>query len=83
MCIRDRYREFALAKDPFCTKNNQLWIASVIEIKRERFIKALFLCLLLGNTVSVDKALQACIDNVYRETKGCDQVPVSSVYNQN
>jgi len=81
--IAAQYREFALAKEPFCTKNNQLWIASVIEIKRERFIKALFLCLLLGNTLSVDKALQACIDNVYRKIKGCDQVPFSSVYNPN
>jgi hypothetical protein len=54
--IAAQYREFASAKEPFCTKNNQLWIDQAIEIKRERFIKALFLCLFLRRRFSVDKA---------------------------
>lgn len=81
--IAAQYREFASAKEPFCTKNNQLWIDRVIEIKRERFIKALFLCLLLCNDKSVDKVLKPYVLVLYREIKGCVHLFMSPVYNRN
>ncbi|CAI8959839.1 Secreted protein [Pseudomonas donghuensis] len=43
----------------------------VIEIKREKFIKALFLCLFLVRHLSVDKVLQAFIYLMYRDSKPC------------
>jgi hypothetical protein len=49
-----------------------------IEIKREKFIKALFLCLFLCTTFSVDKALQASIYLMYRDSKPCG-LPAMSV----
>jgi hypothetical protein len=75
--IAAQYREFGSAKEPFCTKNNQLWIDSVIEIKRESFIKALFLCLLLCTLRSVDKPLRATYLLMYRGIKGCVHLAMS------
>jgi hypothetical protein len=48
-----------------------------IEIKREKFIKALFLCLFLCTTLSVDKVLQAFIYLMYRDSKPCGLVAMS------
>jgi len=42
-----------------------------IEIKEEKFIKALFLCLFLCTALSVDKPLQAMSYAMYREIKPC------------
>jgi hypothetical protein len=41
------------------------------EIKEEKFIKALFLCLFLCTALSVDKPLQALNYVMYREIKPC------------
>jgi hypothetical protein len=45
-----------------------------IEIKREKFIKALFLCLFLVRHLSVDKPLQPLFHLMYRGSKGCGLV---------
>jgi hypothetical protein len=40
--IAAQYREFASPKEPFCTKNNQLWIDPIIEIKERDLLKLCF-----------------------------------------
>ncbi|CAI8996465.1 hypothetical protein EMIT0357P_80161 [Pseudomonas marginalis] len=50
--------------------------SQTIEIKREKFIKSLFLCLFLLGNVSVDRSLQAFIYNVYSDSKVCGHVPM-------
>jgi hypothetical protein len=76
--IAGKYRASPGPKEPICTKNNQLWISLVIEIKRERFIKALFLCLFIHRHISVDRSLQPLFYELYRKSKPCVHVHLSA-----
>ncbi|WP_232925322.1 hypothetical protein, partial [Pseudomonas synxantha] len=53
--------------------------SQTIEIKREKFIKSLFLCLFLLRYFSVDRLLQTFIYNVYRGSKVCGHVPMRAL----
>jgi hypothetical protein len=52
------------------------------KLKREKFIKPLFLCLFLLSHDSVDKTLQAFIFKLYRESKPCANLAVRLLDNQ-
>jgi hypothetical protein len=54
----------------------------IIEIKRERFIKSLFLCLFILSLFSVDRSLQAFIFNMYSDSKVCGHVARRGVDNR-
>ena len=56
--------------------------SQTIEIKREKFIKSLFLCLFLLSLLSVDRSLQAFIFNMYRDSKPCVHVPMRALDNR-
>jgi hypothetical protein len=53
--------------------------SQTIEIKREKYIKSLFLCLFLLSLLSVDRSLQPLIHVVYSDSKVCGHVPMSGV----
>jgi hypothetical protein len=50
--------------------------SQTIEIKREKFIKSLFLCLFLLTYLSVDRFTQPFIYVVYSDSKVCGHVPM-------
>jgi hypothetical protein len=46
-------------------------MSGAIETIREKFIKALFLCLFLCTSLSVDKTLQPMYSRLYSDSKPC------------
>jgi hypothetical protein len=56
--------------------------SQIIEIKRERFIKSLFLCLFILSLFSVDRFIQPFIFNVYSDSKVCGHVAMRPLDNR-